>query len=326
MKFPQTRLRRLRKNKIIRSLFEDVDISLNDFILPIFVCEGKKVKRKISSLEGHYEFSVDELIKHCHYIKKIGINSIILFGVTDKKNDNCSTPLNSDSIIPNAIRHIKKEFDDLLIIADLCNCEYTVNGQCGILKNGYVDNDETNKVLSKQALVLAEAGVDVVAPSDMMDGRVSIIRQNLDSNGFQNTLIFPYSVKYASFFYSPFRKAANINSPNIDRKTYQMNFKNSFEALREIELDIKEGADAFIIKPALSYLDIISKAKSKYNIPIIAYNVSGEYSMVAAASQNKWINRIDTIYEILISMKRAGASAIITYHALEVAEKLNSDV
>ncbi len=320
MKFPQTRLRRLRKNNIIRSLFEDVDISLNDFILPIFVCEGKKVKRKISSLEGHYEFSVDELIKHCHYIKKIGINSIILFGVTDKKNDNCSTPLNSDSIIPNAIRHIKKEFDDLLIIADLCNCEYTVNGQCGILKNGYVDNDETNKVLSKQALVLAEAGVDVVAPSDMMDGRVSIIRQNLDSNGFQNTLIFPYSVKYASFFYSPFRKAANINSPNIDRKSYQMNFKNSESFINEIKLDINEGADAVIIKPAIMYMDIIYRVKQICNVPIISYNVSGEFLIMKSNEKNKLFDYENCLYESMIALKRAGSNAIISYHGLEMAK------
>ena len=324
MNFPQTRLRRLRKNDIIRRMFEDIQISINDFILPIFVCEGKKIKRKISSLEGHYEFSIDELLKHCHQIKKSGINSVILFGVTDKKNDNCTTPLSKDSIIPRAVRCIKKEFKDLLVIADLCNCEYTVNGQCGILKNGDVDNDETNKVLSKQGLVLAESGVDVLAPSDMMDGRVGIIRKNLDSNGFQDTLIFPYSVKYASSYYSPFRKAANISFQNIDRKSYQMNFRNSENFINEIKLDINEGADAIIIKPAMMYMDIIYRSKTLYNIPIISYNVSGEFLIMKSNKNNKFFDYENCLVESMIALKRAGSNAIISYHGLEMAKILKN--
>ena len=326
MSFPNTRLRRLRYNPAIREMVEDINLKPEDFIYPIFVCDGNNIKNEIRSMPDQFQYSIDRLPEILEKVISCGVKSIILFGVPEQKDENGDISQSDNGIVQKAIRLVKKDFPKILVIADLCNCQYTTHGHCGTLVNGDVDNDITLESLSKQAISLVRAGADILAPSDMMDGRVQHIRINLDKHGFEKIPIFSYSVKYASSFYGPFRDAANNSPSSGDRKTYQMNFKNSFEALREIELDIKEGADAFIIKPALSYLDIISKAKSKYNIPIIAYNVSGEYSMVAAASQNKWINRIDTIYEILISMKRAGASAIITYHALEVAEKLNSDV
>jgi len=300
-------------------MFEDVSISTKDFILPIFVCEGNKIKREIKSLDGHYEYSIDELIKYCDIIKKNGISSIILFGVTENKNDNCSTAIDGNAIIPKAIREIKKNNKDLIIIADLCNCEYTVNGQCGIVVDGDVDNDKTNEILAKQAIILAQSGVDAIAPSDMMDGRVKVIRRELDLNGFQKTLIFPYSVKYASGFYSPFRKAANINVSNIDRRTYQMNYKNSESFINEVKLDIDEGADAIIIKPALIYMDIIWRTKQLYKLPIISYNVSGEFLLMKSNIKNEFFDYENCLYESMIALKRAGSNAIISYHALEMA-------
>ena len=320
MRYPTTRLRRLRKNELLRNMFEDVKISSNDFILPIFVCEGKKIKRKIKSLNGHYEYSVDELIKHCEYIKNIGISSVILFGITRKKNDDCSTSISEKAIIPRAIKEIKKNFNDILVIADLCNCEYTKNGHCGIVINGDVHNDKTNEVLAKQAIVLAKSGADVIAPSDMMDGRVKIIRETLDQNGFENTLIFPYSIKYASSFYSPFREATNISVSKFDRKTYQMNYKNSENFINEVKLDINEGADAIIIKPALCFMDIIWRTKQLYNIPIISYNVSGEYLLMNSNISNKYFDYEKSLYEAMIGLKRAGSNAIISYHSIEMTK------
>ena len=294
MNYPQSRLRRLRYNKIVREMFEDINILPKDLIYPIFVCEGKNIKNEIGSLDGQFQISIDNVVKLCEKLIDLNINKILLFGVVNEKDETGEISCNSESIIPKAVREIKKIFGDkLLIIADVCNCSYTTHGHCGTIRNNDVDNDLTNKTLAKQSLVLASSGVDIIAPSDMMDGRVKYIRE-----------------------------AVNSDFTGGKRETHQMNFKNSFEFIREIEQDLNEGADAVIIKPALSYLDIISKVKSKFNVPIIAYNVSGEYSMVKSSAKNNHINEMEVIIEIMCSMKRAGADSIITYHAIQIAEFL----
>jgi porphobilinogen synthase len=325
MNYPQSRLRRLRYNKIVREMCEDINILPKDLIYPIFVCEGENIKNEIKSLVGQHQISIDNVVKLCKNLIDLNINKILLFGVVNEKDETGNIACSSESIIPKAIRQIKKIFGDkLLIIADLCNCSYTTHGHCGTLKNNDVDNDSTNKTLANQSLVLASSGVDIIAPSDMMDGRVKFIREILDTNSYEKIPIFPYSVKYSSSFYGPFRDAVNSEFAGGKRETHQMNFKNSFEFIREIEQDLNEGADAVIIKPALSYLDIISKVKSKFNVPIIAYNVSGEYSMVKSSAKNNHINEMEVIIEIMHSMKRAGADSIITYHAIQIAEYLKN--
>ena len=326
MSYPNTRLRRLRYNPLIRDMVEDVHLRVEDLIYPVFVCDGKKIKNEIKSMPGQFQYSIDMLPDIFDNILNNKIKSIILFGVPEKKDDHGLVSHDANGIVQNAIKFIKSKYPEILVIVDLCNCQYTTHGHCGSIIDGDVDNDSTVQNLCKQAISLVKAGADVIAPSDMMDGRILNIRKSLDEKGFQKIPIFSYSIKYASAFYGPFRDAAN-NAPSYgDRKTYQMNYKNSAEALREVELDIKEGADAVIIKPAMSYLDIISRVRGKYNIPIIAYNVSGEFSMVSAASNNNWVDRSNIIFEILISMKRAVASAIISYRALEIAEKINKNV
>ena len=323
MNYPKTRLRRLRYNKNIRKLFEDININKSDLIQPIFIVEGDNIKKEIKSLKGQYQLSIDNTITFCKELIENGINSIILFGVSSKKDEKGEISCSSESIIPKAIKEIKKTYgDQLLVIADVCNCSYTNHGHCGTIVNDDVDNDLTLKTLSKQSLTLAKAGADVLAPSDMMDGRVESIRGTLDASGYEKIPIFPYSVKYASAFYGPFRDAVGSGPEKGDRKTYQMSFKNSKEYLREIEQDLNEGADAIIIKPALAYLDIINEVKTNYNIPIIAYNVSGEYSMINSSAENGHINKIEVVLEIICAMKRAGANAIITYYALEVSKNL----
>ncbi len=323
MNYPKTRLRRLRYNKNIRELFEDISINKSDLIQPIFIVEGDSIKKEIKSLKGQYQLSIDNTITFCKELIENGINSIILFGVSSKKDETGEISCSGESIIPKAIKEIKKTYgDQLLIIADVCNCSYTNHGHCGTIVNDDVDNDLTLKTLSNQSLTLAKAGADVLAPSDMMDGRVESIREILDASGYEKIPIFPYSVKYASAFYGPFRDAVGSGNKKGDRKTYQMSFKNSKEYLREIEQDLNEGADAIIIKPALAYLDIIKSAKTNYNIPIIAYNVSGEYSMIKSSAENGHINEIEVVLETICSMKRAGANAIITYYALELSKNL----
>ncbi len=321
MNYPESRLRRLRHNKIIREMFEDIKIFPQDLIYPIFVCEGKNIKNKINSLEGQFQISIDNVIKLCKKLIDLKINKILLFGVVSKKDISGEIACNSKSIIPQAISKIKKIFgNDILIIADICNCSYTTHGHCGTIKDNDVDNDTTTVTLANQSLVVARSGVDVIAPSDMMDGRVKIIREKLDQNGYEKVPIFPYSIKYSSSFYGPFREAVNSDFSDGKRDTYQMNFKNSYEFIREIEQDLNEGSDAVIIKPALSYLDIINRVKNKFNVPIIAYNVSGEYSMVKSSAKNNHINEIEVILEIMHSIKRAGADSIITYHAIQIAK------
>ena len=323
MSYPKTRLRRLRYNKAIRDLVDDTNLSTTDLIYPIFVCEGKNIKKEIKSMPGQYQLSIDNVLKTCDELVSKNINSIILFGIPSKKDEEGLVAIDNNGIVQRAIKEIKKKNKNILVIVDVCNCQYTTHGHCGTIKDGDVDNDSTLKNLGSQALSLVNAGADVIAPSDMMDGRVKYIRDILDKSNYHKIPIFSYSIKYASSFYGPFRNATDISTNFTDRKTYQMSFKSSNEALREAEMDIKEGDDVIIIKPALSYLDILYKIKSKYNIPVIAYNVSGEYSMLKAASEKKWIKSKETIIEILTSMKRAGANAIITYHALEVSDYLN---
>ena len=323
MSYPRTRLRRLRYNKVIRDLVDDTNLSTKDLIYPIFVCEGKNIKKEITSMPGQYQLSIDNVLKICDELVSKNISSIILFGTPSKKDEEGLVASDENGIVQRAIKEIKKKNKSILVIVDVCHCQYTTHGHCGTIKDGDVDNDSTLKNLGSQALSLVKAGADVIAPSDMMDGRVKYIRNILDKSNYHKIPIFSYSVKYASSFYGPFRNATDINLNFTDRKTYQMSFKSSSEALREAEMDIKEGVDVIIIKPALSYLDILYKIKSKYNIPVIAYNVSGEYSMLKAASEKNWIQSKETIFEILTSMKRAGANAIITYHALEISDYLN---
>ena len=300
MKYPESRLRRLRYNNKVRELVEDVSISVNDLIYPIFICEGRKVKNEIKTLPGQFQLSIDNALKLCEKLLKSKIKNIIVFGISENK-------------------------DEFLVIADVCNCSYTKHGHCGTIVNDEVDNDLTIETLAKQSKILVESGADVLAPSDMMDGRVQLIRKKLDESGYVDIPIFPYSVKYASSFYGPFRDAVGSSPKMGDRKSYQMNFKNSFEFIREIEQDLNEGCDAIIIKPALAYLDIISRVKNKFNVPIIAYNVSGEYSMVKAGNQKNYIDEKSVMMEIMYSIKRAGANSIITYHALEIAEILKNN-
>ena len=275
-------------------------------------------------MPGQYQISVDRLPSLCNKLIELNIKSVILFGVPDKKDDDGKVAQDDNGIVQRAVKEIKKTNNEILVIVDVCHCQYTLHGHCGTIDKGDVDNDKTVTNLGLQAVSLARAGADVIAPSDMMDGRVNHIRNILDKNNFEKLPIFSYSVKYASAFYGPFRDAAENTPQHGDRKSYQMNYKNSLEAMREAETDINEGADALIVKPAMSYLDIIYRIKSKYSIPVIAYNVSGEYSMAHSAIDKNWIDK-QVIFEILTSMKRAGANAIITYHAIEVAEYLNEN-
>lgn len=323
MSFPNTRLRRLRYNSSLRELVSETQLSVNDLIFPLFVCEGEKIKNEIPSMPGQFQFSIDNLIEKCKQVQEKGIKAILIFGVSKNKDKTGDIACSENSIVQRAIKAIKEENINLLLIADVCNCEYTSHGHCGTIVDGDVENDLTLNTLAKQSLSLVRAGADIIAPSDMMDGRVQAIRKVLDSSGFYKVPILSYSAKYASSFYSPFRDAADSSPKGFDRKTYQMNYSNSDEAIREVEQDFLEGADMVMIKPALSYLDIISKVKQNFSLPIVAYSVSGEYSMIKAASLNNWINENDMMMETITSIKRAGADIIITYYALEIADVLN---
>lgn len=320
MYFPTTRLRRLRSNPVIRTMVNETRVSLDNMVMPLFACPGQQVKNPIHSMPGNYQLSVDMLVKECQELVQLGIKSVLLFGIPDHKDEHGLVGAEDNAIIPRAIRALKKEVPELYVIADVCNCEYTTHGHCGTIVNQDVDNDLTLETLGKQAIAFANSGVDMVAPSDMMDGRIGYIRQALDDKGFIKTPIMAYSAKYASAFYGPFREAAESAPQFGNRQTYQMNPANSNEAMREIELDIEEGADIIMVKPALSYLDVIRRAKDTFNIPIAAYNVSGEFSMVKAASEKGWIDGERITKEILTSIRRAGADIILTYHAKEVAQ------
>ena len=316
------RPRRLRKNETIRSLIRETKLSVEDFIYPIFVEEGTNIKEEIPSMEGIYRYSVDRVLKEVEEVENLGIKSILLFGIPANKDELGTEGYVEDGIVQKATREIKKVFPQMYVITDVCMCEYTSHGHCGILKdNGYVDNDKTLEYLGKIALSHVKAGADMVAPSDMMDGRIEYIRHYLDENGFETIPIMAYSAKYASSFYGPFRDAADSSPAFGDRRSYQMDSANTDEAMREIELDIMEGADIIMVKPALSYLDIIGRAKDNYNIPLAAYNVSGEYSMLKMAVKEGLLDET-AILESLLSIKRAGADIIISYFAKDVAKIL----
>lgn len=319
MSFPQTRLRRLRGNGVLRDMVRETHVRLDDLIMPYFVCPGEGVQNPISSMPGQSQWSIDMLIEECRILMELGVRSVLLFGIPEEKDETGIIAAHDHAIIPEAIRALKNELPDLYIIADVCNCEYTTHGHCGTITNGDVDNDATLVTLQAQCVAFAEAGVDMVAPSDMMDGRIGAIRAALDEKGFHHLPIMSYAAKYASAFYGPFREAADSAPQFGDRRTYQMDPANTDEAIREIALDIEEGADIVMVKPALSYMDIIRRAKDTFNIPIAAYNVSGEYAMVKAAAAKGWIDEKRIITELLTSIKRAGAGIIITYFAKEFA-------
>jgi porphobilinogen synthase len=318
MSFPITRLRRLRKNAVVRDMVRETEVNRDDLIMPYFVVPGTNVKNPIKSMPGNYQLSVDLLVAEIKdLVATTGVNKILLFGIPDHKDETGAVACEDDAIVPVAIRALKKVLPQVLVVADVCNCEYTTHGHCGTVVDGDVNNDLTLKTLAAQSVTLAKAGADVIAPSDMMDGRVGVIRKALDDNGFYNTPIMAYSAKYASAFYGPFRDAAESAPKFGDRSSYQMDPANSDEALREVEQDIIEGADMVMVKPALSYLDVIRRVKDTFNMPLVAYNVSGEFSMVKAAGANGWVDEARLIKEILTSIKRAGADIIITYHARE---------
>jgi len=315
-------MRRLRRENV-RVLFRETRLRVEDLIVPIFVDETVRDKKEINSMPGYYRLPLDLVLSEVEECMKLGLKSFILFGIPKKKDEIGSEAFKDDGIVQRAVRAIKENFPKAVVITDVCLCEYTTHGHCGLVRDGEILNDETLEILGKVAVSHARAGADIVAPSGMMDGMVSTIRSALDNEGFSNTLIMSYSAKFASSFYSPFREAAESGYRFGDRKSYQMDFHNSDEAIREVELDILEGADIVMVKPALAYLDIIRRVKESFNVPIAAYNVSGEYSMVKAAIKLGFLNE-DIVYEILAGIKRAGADLIITYHAKEIAMRLKS--
>jgi porphobilinogen synthase len=316
------RLRRLRMNETIRSMVRETQLSKKDFIYPLFIVPGTKVKKEVSSMPGIYQMSIDEIIKECVEVKSLGIPAVILFGIPNNKDEVGSEAYDELGIVQRAIRAIKKEVPDLYVITDVCLCEYTSHGHCGIVRNGEIVNDESIELLAKEALTHAQAGADMVAPSDMFDGRVKAIRSILDQNGFHNTPIMSYAAKYASGFYGPFREAAESAPKFGDRRSHQMDVANSDEALREVQTDIEEGADIVMVKPAMPCLDIIRRVKDTFKMPTAAYNVSGEYSMVKAAAKMGWIDGQRIMMEMLTGIRRAGADLIITYFAKEAARLL----
>lgn len=321
MKFPDSRPRRLRFNNKIREMVRETRLSVDNFIYPMFITEINNKKQEIKSMPGIYQLDIDSAIKEAIEVEKLGIPAIILFGIPLKKDATGSQAYDDNGIIQKSIKAIK-ENTNLYIITDVCLCEYTDHGHCGIIKDGYVDNDETLKYIALEALSHAKAGADMVAPSDMMDGRVRAIRHLLDENGFTHIPIMSYSAKYASAFYGPFREAAESTPKFGDRKTYQMDPSNRREALKEGILDIEEGADILIVKPALAYLDIIRDFKECFNVPIAAYNVSGEYALIKAAAEKQYIEEERIILEVLTSIKRAGADLIISYFSKTVSKQL----
>ena len=322
MSFPIHRPRRLRRSETLRSLVRENQLGARSLVYPLFVCPGSKVKDEIHSMPGNYRWSVDLLVEECKSAHDLGIPAVILFGIPESKDEVGSGAYDPNGIVQRAVRAIKRELPDLLVICDVCLDEYTSHGHCGLIRNGEVDNDSTLPLLAKTAVTQVEAGADIVAPSDMMDGRVGRIRQELDARGFTQTPILAYSAKYASAFYGPFREAADSAPKFGDRKAYQMDPANQREALREIALDVEEGADIIMVKPALPYLDIIALARREFDVPIAAYQVSGEYSMIVAAARNGWIDHDRAMMESLTSIARAGAGIILTYFSKPAARLL----
>lgn len=316
------RPRRLRKTAIIRELIAETRLSKDMFIYPFFVVHGKGIKHPIAAMPGVDHFSVDELLKELDLLVKLGLNKVLLFGVGEEKTVDASSSHSHSSIVPQAVKAIKEKFgSSVYVITDVCVCAYTTHGHCGILENEYVHNDLSVDVLAKMALSHAQAGADMVAPSDMMDGRIAAIRKLLDENSLENTAIMSYSIKYASAYYGPFREAADSSPQSGDRKSYQMDFRNPNESLKEAELDEAEGADILMVKPALAYLDVIQRLRKNSLLPVACYNVSGEYAMVKAAAQAGWIDEQKIVMENMHAFARAGASIIITYHAKDILKQ-----
>ncbi len=322
MAFPIHRMRRLRASEALRSLVRETRLAPTQFILPLFACPGEGVRREISSMPGNYQLSSDELVKECAEAAKLGIGGVILFGIPAVKDELASGAYADDGIVQQAVRAVKREVPKLLLMTDVCNCEYTSHGHCGLVVDGEVKNDPSLEWLAKGAVSHARAGADIVAPSDMMDGRVAAIRGALDASGFADTPILSYAAKFASVFYGPFREAAESTPQFGDRRSYQMDPANGREAMREIELDLEEGADMIMVKPAMPYLDVIRQARDRFEVPLGAYQVSGEFSMLVAAIQKGWLDRDRAILESLTSIRRAGADFILTYFAKDAARLL----
>jgi len=316
------RFRRLRMTEALRSMVRETELSTSDFIYPLFVVPGTRVRREVASMPGVYQLSVEEVVRECAELKTLGIPAVILFGIPSHKDDVGSEAYDEAGIVQLAIRAIKKDVPEMVVITDVCLCEYTSHGHCGIVRGNEIVNDESIELLAKEALTHAQAGADMVAPSDMFDGRVKAIRTILDENNFQNVPIMSYAAKYASGFYGPFRDAAESTPKFGDRRSHQMDPANSDEALREVEQDILEGADIVMVKPALPYLDVVRRVKDRFRMPTAAYNVSGEYSMIKAAGRNGWIDEARVMMEVLTSIKRAGADLILTYFAKDAAKVL----
>ncbi|UCC60550.1 MAG: porphobilinogen synthase [Dehalococcoidia bacterium] len=322
--FPQLRLRRLRRTEALRKMFLETGLHVSDLVYPLFAVPGKGVKQEIPSLPGNYHLSSDQLAREAEARAKLGIPAVLVFGLPSDKDERGSGAYDKQGVVQSAVREMKQAVPELVVITDVCLCQYTDHGHCGVVVDGSVDNDKTLELLARTALSHAKAGADIVAPSDMMDGRVAAIRGELDANGFQEAIIMSYAAKYASAFYGPFREAAESTPSFGDRCSYQLDPANVRQAMLEVEQDVREGADMILIKPALAYLDVIHRVRERYDLPVAAYNVSGEYAMVKAASRMGWLDESACVRELLTAIKRAGADIIITYHAKEVAGWLRS--
>jgi porphobilinogen synthase len=322
MAFPTHRPRRLRRSEALRRMVRETALSAQSLVYPLFVCPGAGVKEEIRSMPGNYRWSVDLLIEECKSAFDLGIPAVILFGIPETKDEVGSGAYDTGGIVQRAVRAVKKALPDLIVICDVCLDEYTSHGHCGLIKDGEIDNDSTLELLARTALTQAQAGADIVAPSDMMDGRVGRLRLELDTHGFTQIPILAYSAKYASAFYGPFREAADSAPKFGDRKSYQMDPANQLEAMREIALDIEEGADIIMVKPAMPYLDVLALARERFDVPLAAYQVSGEFSLIAAAAERGWIDRERILMESVVSIRRAGADVILTYFAKDVARLL----
>jgi porphobilinogen synthase len=322
MSFPVHRPRRLRKTELLRSLVRETRLSAASFVYPLFVCPGSNVRTEVNSMPGVFQQSADQIVEDCREVESLGIPSVILFGLPESKDPRGASSLNQSGVVQRAIEAIRKAKLNLAVITDVCLCEYTDHGHCGVIKDGEVANDATLEILAEQSLSHARAGADIVAPSDMMDGRVAVIRRKLDENGFEDLPILAYAAKYCSGFYGPFREAADSTPQFGDRRSYQMDPANVREALKEVALDLEEGADMVMIKPALPYLDVIARVRQEFRVPVGGYNVSGEYAMVKAAAQKGWLDEKRVTIEILTGIQRAGADIILTYHAKDAARWL----
>lgn len=324
--FPEVRMRRLRRTQNIRNMVQEVQLNMNDYIYPIFVIEGQDIKNEIPSMPGIYQFSLDHLLEEVQRAVDAGVIAIMLFGIPAKKDECGSEAYNDDGIIQQAVRLVRAHYPELVISTDVCMCEYTSHGHCGLIKGETVDNDSTLELLAKIAVSHAKEGADILAPSDMMDGRIGVIRDALDEAGYKDVIIMAHAVKYASSFYGPFRDAAESAPHFGDRKSYQMDpASGTRQALAEIALDVEEGADMVIVKPGLPYLDLVSAAYENTLVPVVAYNVSGEYAMVKAAAQNGWIDEKAIVMEMMLAFKRAGAKMVITYHAIDIGNWLKEN-